>query len=161
MKNYPLSLFPPIFKVFIEFVTLLLLLYVLAFLAARPVGSQPPDQGLNLHPLHCRAVVTTGAPGKSLPTTSEIANLKMYQDMKVKVLVAQLCPTLWDHMDYSLPGSSVHGILQARILEWVTILSSSCPDPGIEPRSPTLQADSLLSELHGRSLFLMIKNEWP
>ena len=36
----------------------------------------------------------------------------------------QSCPTLCDPMDYSLPGSSVHGILQARILEWVAI--SSC-----------------------------------
>ena len=38
----------------------------------------------------------------------------------VKVIVA-LCPTLWDPMDCSPPGSSVHGILQARILEWVAI----------------------------------------
>ena len=36
----------------------------------------------------------------------------------------QLCPTLWDPMDCSPPGSSVHGILQARILEWVAIPSS-------------------------------------
>ena len=36
-------------------------------------------------------------------------------------LVIQLYPTLCDPMDYSLPGSSVHGILQARILEWVAI----------------------------------------
>ena len=35
--------------------------------------------------------------------------------------VAQLCPTLCDPMDCSLSGSSVHGILQARILEWVAI----------------------------------------
>ena len=35
--------------------------------------------------------------------------------------VAQSCPTLCDPMDYSLPGSSVHGIFQARILEWVAI----------------------------------------
>ena len=40
---------------------------------------------------------------------------------KVKVLVAQSCPTLCDPMDCSPPGSSVHGILQARILEWVAI----------------------------------------
>ena len=40
---------------------------------------------------------------------------------KVKVLVAQLCPTLWDPMDCGPPGSSVHGILLARILEWVAI----------------------------------------
>ena len=37
------------------------------------------------------------------------------------VLVAQSCPTLCDPMDCSPPGSSVHGILQARILEWVAI----------------------------------------
>ena len=36
-----------------------------------------------------------------------------------KLLVAQLCPILCDSMECSLPGSSVHGILQARILEWV------------------------------------------
>ena len=41
--------------------------------------------------------------------------------MKVKVLVTQLCLTPCDPMDYSLPGSSVHGILQARILEWLPI----------------------------------------
>ena len=35
--------------------------------------------------------------------------------------VAQSCPTLCDPMDCSLPGSSVHGVLQARILEWVAI----------------------------------------
>ena len=40
---------------------------------------------------------------------------------KVKVLVIQSCPTLCDPMDCSLPGSSVHGFLQARILEWVAI----------------------------------------
>ena len=34
---------------------------------------------------------------------------------------AQSCPTLCDPMDCSLPGSSVHGILQARIMEWVAI----------------------------------------
>ena len=35
--------------------------------------------------------------------------------------ISQLCPTLWDLMDCSLPGSSVHGIFQARILEWAAI----------------------------------------
>ena len=38
--------------------------------------------------------------------------------------VAQSCPTLSDPMDCSLPGSSVHGILQARVLEWVVIAFS-------------------------------------
>ena len=41
--------------------------------------------------------------------------------MYVCVLVTQLCPSLCDPMDWSLPGSSVHGLLQARILEWVAI----------------------------------------
>ena len=40
--------------------------------------------------------------------------------LKETVLVTHLCPTLWDSMDCS-PGSSVHGILQARILQWVAI----------------------------------------
>ena len=46
-------------------------------------------------------------------------------------------------MDCSLPGSSVHGILQARILEWVAMPPhppGDLPNLGIEPRSPTLQA---------------------
>ena len=46
--------------------------------------------------------------------------------MKVKSEseVAQSCPTLSDPMDCSLPGSFVHGIFQARVLEWVTIAFS-------------------------------------
>ena len=44
--------------------------------------------------------------------------------MKVKLLAAQLCLILCDPMDCSLLGSSVHGISQARILEWVAISSS-------------------------------------
>ena len=48
--------------------------------------------------------------------------------MKVKSEreVAQLCPTPSDPMDCSLPGSSVHGIFQARVLEWVAIAFSYC-----------------------------------
>ena len=46
-------------------------------------------------------------------------------------------------MDCSPPGSSAHGILQARILEWVAIpFPKDVPDLGIEPWSPALQADS-------------------
>ena len=69
-----------------------------------------------------------------------------YTAPKRKVLVTLSCPTLCDPMDSSPPGSSVYGILQARILEWVAIpFSRGLPGPGIEPGSPTLQADSLLS----------------
>ena len=69
----------------------------------------------------------------------------MPRKVKVKGLVAPLCPTLCDPMDCSPPGSAVHGILQARILEWVAFPSpGDLPDPGVELGS--LQADSLPSE---------------
>ena len=56
--------------------------------------------------------------------------------LKVKVLVTQSCPTLCDPMDCSPPGSSVPGILQARILEWVASpFSRGYSQPRIEPRS--------------------------
>ena len=42
--------------------------------------------------------------------------------------VAQSCPTSSDPMDYSLPGSSIHGIVQARVLEWVAIAFSDNSD---------------------------------
>ena len=68
----------------------------------------------------------------------------------VCVLVAQSCQILCNPMDCRPPGSSVHKILQARILEWVAILfSSGLPGPGIKPRPPALQADSLPSEPQG------------
>ena len=53
----------------------------------------------------------------------------------VKVLVAQPCPTLCNPMDCSLPGSSVLGILKARILEWVAIclLQGIFPTQGSNP----------------------------
>ena len=45
----------------------------------------------------------------------------------VKVLVAQSCLNVCDPMDYNLPGSSIHGILQGRILEWVSVSFSRGP----------------------------------
>ena len=51
-------------------------------------------------------------------------------------------------MDYNPSGSTVHGILEARLLEWVAIsFSRDFPDPGIKPRSPTLQADSYIETI--------------
>ena len=52
----------------------------------------------------------------------------MYLSLFLFYLVTKLCPTLCNPMDCSLPGSSAHGILQARMLEWVAI-----PSPGIFP----------------------------
>ena len=63
----------------------------------------------------------------------------------MKVKGAQSRPTLCDPMDYT-----GHGILQARILEWVAFpFSGDLPNPGMEPRSPALQADSLPAEPQG------------
>ena len=136
----------------------------------------------------------------------------------VRAKLLQLCPALCDFMNHSLLGSSVHGILQARILEWVAMLFSrgsfwprdptcvpyisciggglvtkSCPtlatpwtvacqaslsmgssrqeywsgfpfpstgdlpEPGTEPGSPVLQADSLPSEPPGKPVSSIIK----
>ena len=57
-----------------------------------------------------------------ISTTSK--NVKKVDSLEVEVLVTQLCPTVCDPVDYSPPGSSVHGTLQARILEWVAIAFS-------------------------------------
>ena len=64
----------------------------------------------------------------------------------MKVKVTQWCPTLCNPMAYT-----VHGILQARILEWVAVpFSRDLSNPGTEPRSPTLQVDSLTAGLQGK-----------
>ena len=85
--------------------------------------------------MHNRCSINTGEP---ISLTSE---------------VAQSCWTLCDPMDCSLPGSSLHGILQARILEWAAISSpGDLPDSGIEHRCPALPADTLTSEPPGKPI---------
>ena len=65
-------------------------------------------------------------PGEWLPQAEVAPRVSHLQFLKVKESeITQLCPTLSDPMDCSLPGSSVHGILQARILEWVAISFSN------------------------------------
>ena len=70
---------------------------------------------------------------------------------KPKVKVIQSCLSLCDPMDYT-----VHGILQARVLEWVKLVKvpypspGDLPKPGTEPRFSTLQVDSLSTELSGK-----------
>ena len=60
----------------------------------------------------------------------------------------QLCLTLCNSMDCSLLGSSVHGILLARIPEWVTMPSSrDLPDPGIKSASPALAGRFLITSI--------------
>ena len=67
-------------------------------------------------------------------------------------LVAQSCPTLRNPMDYSPPGSSVHGESPSKNTRvgCHALLLHGIFQPGIEPRFPTLQADSFLSEPPGK-----------
>ena len=66
-------------------------------------------------------------------------------------MCAQSCLTPGNPMECSLPGFSVHGIFQARILEWVAIsFSEDLPNAGIKPKSPELQTDSLPFEPPGK-----------
>ena len=63
--------------------------------------------------------------------------------------ISQLCLTLCDPLDYSLPGSPVHGILQARILEWVAISSSrGSSQPRIKLTSPVSPLQVVLPLSH-------------
>ena len=74
----------------------------------------------------------------------------------------QSCPTLCDQMDCSPPGSSVHGILQARILEWVAMPSSSgSSQPRDEPTFSALQADSLPTEPPGKPAIISLPVSYP
>ena len=80
-----------------------------------------------------------------------------FNETLVKVLIIQSCPTLCNPTDYTLPGSSVHEILQAIILVWVAIPSpGGLPDPGIEPTSLALQAESSPSEPPGKPIMKYI-----
>ena len=69
----------------------------------------------------------------------------------VVVLFARLCLTLCDLTDCSPPGSSIHGFSRQEYWSGLPFPSpEDLPDPGIEPRSPASQADSLLLELQGK-----------
>ena len=91
----------------------------------------------------------------AVPNTAELldTNLLFSQDkslsLQLCVLVAQSCPALCDPTDCSLPGFSVHGILQEYWSGLSYHSSEDLPNPGIEPWSPTLQADPLPFELQG------------
>ena len=73
------------------------------------------------------------------------------QEEKVKVIVAQSCPTLCDPMDCSPSDSFVHGIPQARCWSGLPFPPpGDLPNPGVEPGSPAQQADWLSSEPPGK-----------
>ena len=70
----------------------------------------------------------------ALISSIQLNNSVTHIHMKVKELIAQSCPALHDPMNCSSPSSSIHGILQARILEWVAIPFSR---ESSQPRDPT------------------------
>ena len=83
---------------------------------------------------------------RALNLKEEYVRMK-FQSVAI-ILVDQSCPSLCDPMDCSPPGSSLHGIFQPKILEWVAIPSpGDLPNPGIKPGSAALQTDSLPIEL--------------
>ena len=89
------------------------------------------------------------------PVLHFIAFFLKRMQVVVAVLVGQWCLTPCDPMTCSPLGSSVHGIIKAIILEWVAFSSPrDLSNPGIKPGSPSLQADSLLSKLPGKPLFI-------
>ena len=103
-----------------------------------------------------QAPQSLGSPGKN----TEVGCHFLLQCMKVKTEseVAQSCRTPRDPMDCSPPGSSIHGIFQARVLKWVAIafsrlLSSmwNLPRPRISYVSPTLASGFLTTEPPGMS----------
>ena len=82
-----------------------------------------------------------------------LSTLALY-GWKVNVLATQSCPTLSDYTDCSPPGSSVHGIRQVRILEWVAIpFSRGSSWPREWTWVSALQADSSPSETPGKPLY--------
>ena len=94
---------------------------------------------------HSQTGRCSGWPVRSEREISTQVNLKHFSCACVR---AQLCPTLCNPMDGILPGSSVHGISQARILEWVatSLLPGIFPTQGSNPHllpSPVLLEDSL------------------
>ena len=84
------------------------------------------------------------------PRDPGLWSLALVSAPSLGVLVAQLYPTLCDPMDCSPPGSSVHGILQARILEWVAIsFQGVFPTQGWNPGLP-IAGNSLSAEPPGK-----------
>ena len=73
--------------------------------------------------------------------------LFIYNNNESESKVAQSCPTLCNPVDYSLPGSSIHGILQAGILEWVAIsFSRGSSRPRDQPRVSHIAGRRFTSE---------------
>ena len=107
-----------------------------------PTPGDLPDTGIKpMSPALAGGFFTTAPPGKPIyhNTLKKLFYFWFcgsYRDLcpfllkvKSESEITQLCPTLWDPMDCSLWGSSIHGIFQARVLEWVAISFSRRSSP--------------------------------
>ena len=107
-----------------------------------PSPGDPPDPGIKPFPALATGLFTREPPGKPICECAVLG------------LVTQLCPTLCDPMNCGPPGSSVRGDSSGKEY-WSGLLGLSpgdLPNPGIEPRSPALQMDSLPSEPPGKPM---------
>ena len=112
-----------------------------------PSGSSVSQVSTSLPCLFSPCPRFTGSGQGDCPTLMHCADPFHLRVVESRSVVSSLC----DPRDCRPPGSSGLGFLQARILEWVPIaFPRDLPDPGIEPGSPALQADSLLSEPPGK-----------
>ena len=93
------------------------------------------------------------SPGSCTPSWGLETGFLQDDEVKVKMLVAQSCPTLCNLTDCSPPGSSVNGILQARILEWVPIPFSR--------GSSQLRCQTWISHIAGRFFTIWTTREAP
>ena len=126
-----------------------------------------PTQELNPGPLHYRQILcpwatrkaTHPCPSKNFKILNFSKHFKYHISQTSQSLdelegeVAQLCPTLCDPMDCNLLGFSVHGILQARILEWIAISFSK--------RSSRPRDRTRVSRIGGRRFNLWATREAP
>ena len=104
---------------------------------------------------HRRQPTRLRLPWDSTDKNTGVSCHYLLQCIKVKSEseVAQSCPTLHDPMDCSPPGSSVHGIFQARVLEWVAIaFSGDLPILGIKSMSLAMQGGFLMTGPPGKPL---------
>ena len=132
-------------------------------LCGQPNGPLSSQVDSDVHFLDWLNMATRPSPGNFLHCSAAILGrnwlvsihlcVKLMCEVKKWSDVAQSCPTVCDPMDCSLPGCSVHGILQARILEWVAI--SFCRGSS-QPRDGTR-----VSHIAGRCFTLWATREAP
>ena len=128
--------------------------------ASWPFTPRPCSPGCRIQPGHTTQLQTQQGWCSEQPLSNWAAEIKSSLRkltgcncvcVALVVHLLSCVPLFHDSMDCSPPHSSVHGILQARILEWAAIpFSRGLPNPGIEPRPPALAGRFFTTELPGK-----------